>query len=112
MNAVGGKLCPESINTFQEFGHEPTLTKLILNLPKTAGFTELGEEGIEKVIKSHKEELTDEDLEELQVQWTVTEEEGEDDVQGEPLRILDTKRMAEAYKHRDIVMQIFRRRPT
>ncbi|XP_064410189.1 tigger transposable element-derived protein 1-like [Latimeria chalumnae] len=108
MNGVWGKLWPESVNRgFTDV--VPSVNKDILKLAMTAGFDELEEKDIEEVLESHTEELTNEDLQQLEVQRACIEEDDEDDdpkEQPQP-QMLTTKRMAEAFHHIDIAMQIF-----
>lgn len=64
-NSVWSNLCLEAISDFQSF--DPTMINMaIVNLAKEAGFVDINEEDVEEVLASHNQELTDEELKELQ----------------------------------------------
>ncbi|XP_062926341.1 tigger transposable element-derived protein 1-like [Mobula hypostoma] len=64
-NGVWRKLCPEAVNDFK--GFEPsTINTTIVSLAKEAGFVEVDEGDVEEVLASHDQELTDEELMQLQ----------------------------------------------
>lgn len=64
-NGVWKKLCPEAVNDFKDF--EPTtINTSIVNLAKEAGFVEVDEDNVEEILASHDQELTEEELMQLQ----------------------------------------------
>ncbi|XP_062887428.1 general transcription factor II-I-like isoform X3 [Mobula hypostoma] len=64
-NSVWRKLCPEAVNDFK--GFEPvTINTAIVTLAKEAGFVEVDEDDVEEVLASYDQELTDEELMQLQ----------------------------------------------
>ncbi|KAG7165650.1 putative Tigger transposable element-derived protein 1-like 229 [Homarus americanus] len=71
----------------------------ILSLARQAGFDELESDDIEDVLASHREELTNEDLQQLTEHSPVDDEE-------EPQQTLTTKRLAEAFNLIQQGMQI------
>ncbi|KFD61368.1 hypothetical protein M514_26423 [Trichuris suis] len=64
-NGVWKKLCPEAVGRSE--GFEPSsLNPQIVELAREAGFMEVDEEDIEEVLASHEEDVTEEELLQLQ----------------------------------------------
>ncbi|CAM2116021.1 unnamed protein product [Caretta caretta] len=80
------------------------MKKDILSLAKKAGFDEVEEADVTQLLKSHEEELTNEDLMQLEVTRAM-EEEGQE---VEPLthRNLTAKRLSEAFQMIEAGLQI------
>ncbi|CAM2115833.1 unnamed protein product [Caretta caretta] len=78
MNGAWGKLWPEYANDLKGFKDVvPPMKKDILGLAKKVGFDEVEEADITQLLQSHREELTNEDLMQLEV-MRVMEEEGQE----------------------------------
>ncbi|CAM2096760.1 unnamed protein product [Caretta caretta] len=75
MNGVWGKLWPECVNDLKGFKDiVPAMKKDILGLAKKVGFDEVEEADITQLLQSHREELTNEDLMQLEVMRAMEEE--------------------------------------
>ncbi|KAK3884365.1 hypothetical protein Pcinc_011376 [Petrolisthes cinctipes] len=66
MNGVWRKIWPECIYGFKGFPQQSILTKEIVRLAQQAGFEEVDENDVTELLESQNEELTNEDLMELE----------------------------------------------
>ncbi|CAM2097603.1 unnamed protein product [Caretta caretta] len=83
MNGVWRKLWPECANDLKGFKNDvPAMKKEILGLAEKVGFDEVEEADITQLLQSHREELTNEDLIQLEVMKAM--EEGGQEVKEEP----------------------------
>ncbi|KAK3875186.1 hypothetical protein Pcinc_019926 [Petrolisthes cinctipes] len=78
MNGVWKKIWPECIYGFKGFPQQSILTKEIVMLAQQAGFEEVDENDVTELLESHNEELTNEDLMELE-QERAHEDDDDDD---------------------------------
>lgn len=77
MNGVWRKIWPECVYGFKGFPQQDTLTKDIVKLAQQAGFEEVDENDVTELLESHNEELTNEDL--LELEQERAHEEDDDD---------------------------------
>ncbi|XP_066547533.1 tigger transposable element-derived protein 1-like [Amia ocellicauda] len=100
LNGVWQNIWPAVVNDFRDFAADEVLTNArheIVELARTAGFDEVNEENVAELLESHREELSNEDLLELD-----KEREQEESVEDErPQRILSVKGLAKAMKAMD-----------
>ncbi|XP_007056461.2 tigger transposable element-derived protein 1 [Chelonia mydas] len=106
MNGVWWKLWPECVNDLKGFKDVvPAMKKDILGLAKKAGFDKVEEADVTQLLQSHGEELTNEDLMQLDMMRAV-EDEGQE-VKEEPThRNLTAKRLSEAFQMIEAGLQI------
>ncbi|XP_019391383.1 PREDICTED: centrosomal protein of 89 kDa isoform X4 [Crocodylus porosus] len=107
MNGVWRKFWAGCVQDSQEF-EEPVVTirDNIIELGRKIGFDELEPEDIQELIDFNREELSNEDLIQMEQQRSHEEEEdAEEDVQ--PARALTSKGMAEAFKHLEAFLSYF-----
>nr|XP_032621542.1 tigger transposable element-derived protein 1-like [Chelonoidis abingdonii] len=95
VNVVWGKLWPECVNVFKDV--VPAVKKDILGLAKKAGFDEVEEADVTQLLQSHREELTNEDLMQLEVTRAM-EEEGQEVEEPPTHRNLTAKHLSEAFQ--------------
>ena len=62
MNGVWKKVWPDCINSFTGFPRVQPVVRDIVGLAHTAGMDEVDEEGVNELLESHEEELSNEDL--------------------------------------------------
>ena len=68
MNGVWRKLLPECVNDLKGFKHVfPILKTVILGPANKAGFDEVDEADVTQLLQSHGEELTNVDLNQLEI---------------------------------------------
>ncbi|CAM2111973.1 unnamed protein product [Caretta caretta] len=83
MNGVWGKLWPDCVDDFKGFKDVvPAMKKDILSLAKKTGFAEVEKARVTQLLQSHGEELTNEDLMQLEVMRAM--EEDSQEVKEEP----------------------------
>ncbi|XP_041053574.1 tigger transposable element-derived protein 1-like [Carcharodon carcharias] len=104
LNGVWQKMWPECVSdhggshdTVPEVQHE------ILTLAREVGFDEVDEADVVELLKSHGEELSNEDLMQLESQRA----EEEDRTEIPPPQILSTKRLSRAFQIMEEAMEIF-----
>ena len=106
MNGVWGKLCPQFINDFQ--GFDESLDDVRRNIVRLGNHVrlnlELEETDVTEVLASHGEELSPDDLLELERQIIESEESNQPDP--EPRRFT-AKQLSEAFTKLEDVMSIF-----
>ncbi|XP_074854943.1 tigger transposable element-derived protein 1 [Carettochelys insculpta] len=108
MNGVWGKLWPECVSDIKGFKDVvPDIKKDILGLAKKVGFDEVEEADITQLLQSHKEELTNEDLMQLEV-LRAMEEEGLEVKEESTHQNLTAKRLSEAFRMIEAGLQILR----
>ncbi|CAM2106470.1 unnamed protein product [Caretta caretta] len=95
--------CKSDLIGFKDAG--PAMKKDILSLAKKADFDEVEEADITQLLQSHREELTNEDL--MQLEVTRAMEEGGQEVEEEPThRNLTAKHLSEAFQIIEAGLQI------
>lgn len=79
MNAVWKKLWPECVNNFTGFPNVKPVVTDIVNIAHGAGMNEVDEEGVNEVLESHGEELSNEDLMAIEQERAADEEKDDED---------------------------------
>ncbi|KAH1169657.1 hypothetical protein KIL84_000642 [Mauremys mutica] len=93
MNGVWCHAWPDAVHSFMGFDAIPGLEQEIVKLAKDVSFKEVEEEDIQELLESHVEQLTNEELIELDQQWISEENKDDDDVRQEA-RSLMTKNLS------------------
>ncbi|KAH1186904.1 hypothetical protein KIL84_019653 [Mauremys mutica] len=80
MNGVWPRAWPDAVHSFMGFDAIPALKQEIVKLVKDVGFEEVEEYDVQDLLESHAEQLTDEELIELDQQWISKESKDDDDI--------------------------------
>nr|XP_006128720.1 tigger transposable element-derived protein 1-like [Pelodiscus sinensis] len=106
MNGVWAKLWPECVNDLKGFKDIiPAIKKDILGLAKKAGFDEVEEDDVTQLLQSHGEELTNEELMQLEAMRAMEEKDQEVKVETTHQN-LTAKRLSEAFQMIEAGLQI------
>ncbi|KAM9607502.1 tigger transposable element-derived protein 1 [Trichechus inunguis] len=106
MNSVWKKIWPECVQ-FQSFSQTDNITRLqqnIVTLAKNVTFEEVVEADVGQLLQSHEEDLSNEELMQLEQEWAAGEEESEDAPPA--LRQLTTEALSVAFSHFEAGLQI------
>ncbi|KAM9061128.1 tigger transposable element-derived protein 1-like [Sarcophilus harrisii] len=107
MNSVWKKIWPECVHA-HDVSQIENITQIqqdILALANDIGFAELVEADVDQLLQSHDEELSNEELMQLEQERAVEEKEENEDAPP-ILRQLTTKELSEAFSHFEAGMQI------
>uniref|UniRef100_A0AAQ5X1R0 HTH CENPB-type domain-containing protein n=1 Tax=Amphiprion ocellaris TaxID=80972 RepID=A0AAQ5X1R0_AMPOC len=107
LNAVWRPLCPQFVNDFRGFDQEGINKDILSTLVGLSEKLELDleEEDFEELLESHGEELSNQDLMELEAQQRVEEE--EEDETPVPMKKFETKLLAEGFSLIDKAIALF-----
>lgn len=97
LNSVWKQLCPQFVFRFKGFSIEDDITaakQKTVVLAKKLGFDELEEDEIDELLQSHRVELSNEDL--LELERVRVKEQEEAEASGAPERVLTLKVLSEA----------------
>ncbi|KAM9191847.1 tigger transposable element-derived protein 1-like [Dugong dugon] len=106
MNSVWKKIWPECVQ-FQSFSQTDNITRLqqnIVTLAKNVTFEKVVEADVGQLLQSHEEDLSNEELMQLEQEWAAGEEESEDAPPA--LRQLTTEALSVAFSHFEAGLQI------
>ncbi|XP_067932973.1 tigger transposable element-derived protein 1-like [Watersipora subatra] len=109
LNAVWRLLCPQFVNDFRGFDQEGINKEILSTLVGLSDKLELDlqEEDFEELLESHGEELSNQDLMELEAQQRVEEEEEEEETPV-PMKKFETKLLAEGFSLIDKAIALFK----
>ncbi|XP_068246736.1 tigger transposable element-derived protein 1-like [Palaemon carinicauda] len=107
LNAVWRPLCPQFVNDFRGFDQESINKEILSTLVGLSDKLELDlqEEDFEELLESHGEEMSNQDLMELEAQQRVEEEEEEETPV--PMKKFETKLLAEGFSLIDKAIALF-----
>lgn len=106
LNGVWKKLCPDSVSDFQGFtGTVEEVTQVVVEMGKELNL-DVAPEDVDELLASRCEELTNEDLIELEKQKEA-EEEDAPTAETPACKVLTTKVLAEAFHHLEAAMSLF-----
>uniref|UniRef100_UPI00358F6F9C uncharacterized protein isoform X1 n=1 Tax=Myxine glutinosa TaxID=7769 RepID=UPI00358F6F9C len=105
MNGVWRKLWPECVHDFRGFVNVPEIHPEIVGLAKEAGFDEVDLDDVVELLESHGEDLSNQDLIELE-QQRARERQEEAESPTPPPKHFTTKRLAEIFHYIDHAKEI------
>ncbi|XP_068229516.1 tigger transposable element-derived protein 1-like [Palaemon carinicauda] len=107
LNAVWRPLCPQFVNDFRGFDQDGINKEILSTLVSLSDKLELDlqEEDFEELLESYGEELSNQDLMELEAQQRVEEEEEEETPV--PMKKFETKLLAEGFSLIDKAIALF-----
>jgi hypothetical protein len=103
---VWRKIWPDVVTDFHGFEPEEEISNsrcAIIDMARSLGFEEVDEANVKELLQSHMEELSSEDLLELENELSNEDDESSDVV---PVKHLTTKQLVEFFKHIDIAIGI------
>jgi hypothetical protein len=106
MNGVWRKIWPDVVIDFHGFEPEEEISNsrhAIIDMARSLGFEEVNEANVKELLQYHMEELSNEDLLELEKEQSDENDESSDVV---PVKHLTTKQLVELFKHTDIGISI------
>ncbi|KAH1181328.1 hypothetical protein KIL84_005054 [Mauremys mutica] len=98
---------PDAVHSFVGFDAVPALEQEIVKLEKDVSFKEVEEEDVQELLVCHTEQLTNEELIELDEQWISEESKDDDDDDiGQEARSLMTKNLSHFFGLLDEMTEI------
>jgi glutamate synthase domain-containing protein 3 len=104
MNGVWSKIWPDVVTDFHGFEPEEEISnsrRVIVDMARSLGFEEVDEANVKELLQSHMEELSSEDLLELEKELSDEDDESSDVM---PVKHLTTKQLVEFFEHIDVAI--------